>query len=155
MFCSFSMVMSVSYCHAMMLNCAMTDIRIRSMQGIVWLQKNYSMFFFLITFFFQCKTSWRISHIVLGFVFKYKRYPPHGSCSLLVEEGVPWQRLRAPPVSATAHELYLSESLDDLRPGDHVEVQWRRSKKFPYGMYMLFNPIAYQHSLHKDLLIYS
>ncbi|KAH7297953.1 hypothetical protein KP509_25G020700 [Ceratopteris richardii] len=61
------------------------------------------------------------------------RYPPHGSCSPFLEEGISWDRVRKPPVSTTAHELYRSFSLKDLRPDDHIEVQWRRNKRFPYG----------------------
>lgn len=61
------------------------------------------------------------------------RYPPHGRRTMVVEEGVPWERLRASPVETSAHELHLSDCLADLRPGDHVEIQWRRNKEFPYG----------------------
>ncbi|CAA7389002.1 unnamed protein product [Spirodela intermedia] len=42
-------------------------------------------------------------------------------------------RLRAPPVESSAHDLHVSDCLADLRPGDHVEIQWRRNKEFPYG----------------------
>ncbi|KAL3699611.1 hypothetical protein R1sor_017633 [Riccia sorocarpa] len=61
------------------------------------------------------------------------RYPPHGPRAIVVEECVPWSRLRAPPVDTSAHELHASDCLEELRPGDHVEVQWRRNKEFPYG----------------------
>eukprot|EP00250_Pteridium_aquilinum_P012263 c20608_g1_i1 orf=298-1392(-) len=61
------------------------------------------------------------------------RYPPHGSRTVVTEEGVQWNRLRAPPIPTQAHELHESDCLDVLRPGDHVEVQWRRNKDFPYG----------------------
>ncbi|CAM6095830.1 unnamed protein product [Calypogeia fissa] len=61
------------------------------------------------------------------------RYPPHGPRTIVVEEGVPWSRLRAPPMDTSAHDLHLSDCLEELRPGDHVEVQWRRNKEFPYG----------------------
>lgn len=50
-----------------------------------------------------------------------------------MEEGVQWDRLRAPPVDTPAHDLHISDCLNDLRPGDHIEIQWRRSKEFPYG----------------------
>lgn len=61
------------------------------------------------------------------------RYPPHGSRTAVTEEGVQWKRLRPPPTGTNAHELHQSDCLDVLRPGDHVEVQWRRNKGFPYG----------------------
>uniref|UniRef100_A0A7I4B8Y0 F-box domain-containing protein n=1 Tax=Physcomitrium patens TaxID=3218 RepID=A0A7I4B8Y0_PHYPA len=61
------------------------------------------------------------------------RYPPHGQRTAVVEEGVQWERLRAPPVETPAHDLHQSDCLADLKPGDCVEVQWRRNKDFPYG----------------------
>ncbi|CAK9266992.1 unnamed protein product [Sphagnum jensenii] len=61
------------------------------------------------------------------------RYPPHGPQTIVVEEGVRWERLRSPPLDTPAHDLYLSDCHDKLQPGDHVEVQWHRNKDFPYG----------------------
>ncbi|KAL8480198.1 hypothetical protein ACS0TY_026936 [Phlomoides rotata] len=57
------------------------------------------------------------------------RYPPHGT----IESGVTWDRLRAPPVDNCPYHLHISDCLYDLQPGDHVEIQWRRNKEFPYG----------------------
>ncbi|KAK8941260.1 F-box protein [Platanthera zijinensis] len=62
----------------------------------------------------------------------YARYPPHGKRVPAVEE-VPWERIRAPSVSTSAHDLHISVCLNDLNPGDHIEIQWRRNKEFPYG----------------------
>ncbi|KAF4371978.1 F-box protein At2g26850 [Cannabis sativa] len=61
------------------------------------------------------------------------RYPPHGRRAVAVETGVPWERLRAPPVETPPHDLHLSDCLHELCPGDHIEIQWRRNKEFPYG----------------------
>ncbi|OAY77467.1 F-box protein [Ananas comosus] len=61
------------------------------------------------------------------------RYPPHGRRTIVIEEGVQWDRLRPPPVDTPAHDLHVSDCLNDLRPGDHIEIQWRRNKEFPYG----------------------
>lgn len=61
------------------------------------------------------------------------RYPPHGRRAATVEHGVLWERLRAPPVDTPPHDLHISDCLCDLHPGDHVEIQWRRNKEFPYG----------------------
>ncbi|XP_047176106.1 F-box protein At2g26850-like [Vigna umbellata] len=61
------------------------------------------------------------------------RYPPHGRRAVAVEHGIPWERLRAPPVDTPPHDLHISDCLHDLHPGDHVEIQWRRNKEFPYG----------------------
>ncbi|XP_010922076.1 F-box protein At2g32560 [Elaeis guineensis] len=63
----------------------------------------------------------------------YARYPPHGRRPVNIEEGVEWDRLRAPPVDTPAHDLHVSDCLNDLCPGDHIEIQWRRNKEFPYG----------------------
>lgn len=61
------------------------------------------------------------------------RYPPHGPRPPVLEEYVQWDRIRAPPLDNPPRNLYASECLDDLRPGDHIEIQWRRNKEFPYG----------------------
>ncbi|KAL6202700.1 hypothetical protein ACLB2K_026405 [Fragaria x ananassa] len=61
------------------------------------------------------------------------RYPPHGRRAVATENCVPWERLRAPPVDTLPHDLHISDCLNDLRPGDHIEIQWRRNKEFPYG----------------------
>ncbi|KAK4773585.1 hypothetical protein SAY87_028604 [Trapa incisa] len=59
------------------------------------------------------------------------RYPPHGRRAAATEGDVTWNRLRAPPVNT--RDLHRSSCLSDLRPGDHIEIQWRRNKEFPYG----------------------
>ncbi|KAL0732689.1 hypothetical protein Bca4012_008898 [Brassica carinata] len=61
------------------------------------------------------------------------RYPPHGRRAVAIEKGVTWERLRAAPLEASPHHLHVSESLNELKPGDHIEIQWRRNKEFPYG----------------------
>ncbi|KAJ0977978.1 hypothetical protein J5N97_013452 [Dioscorea zingiberensis] len=63
----------------------------------------------------------------------HARYPPHGRRTVVIEEGVQWDRLRASPVDTSAHELHISDCLPELWPGDHIEIQWRRNKEFPYG----------------------
>ncbi|KAJ3676566.1 hypothetical protein LUZ60_003978 [Juncus effusus] len=61
------------------------------------------------------------------------RYPPHGRRTVVLEENVNWDRVRAPPVSTPAHDLHLSDCLHELEPGNHIEIQWRRNAEFPYG----------------------
>ncbi|WJX38003.1 hypothetical protein P8452_25708 [Trifolium repens] len=61
------------------------------------------------------------------------RYPAHGRRGEARECGIPWERLRAPPIDNSPHDLYISDCLYDLHPGDHIEIQWRRNKEFPYG----------------------
>ncbi|XP_031266295.1 F-box protein At2g32560-like [Pistacia vera] len=50
-----------------------------------------------------------------------------------VEENISWDRLRAPPTDTPSNVLHISDCLDDLKPGDHIEIQWRRNKEFPFG----------------------
>ncbi|KAH7677306.1 F-box domain-containing protein [Dioscorea alata] len=57
------------------------------------------------------------------------RYPPYGT----MEGGVQWERLRDPPVVISAHELHVSDCLNELRPGDHIEIQWRSNTEYLYG----------------------
>nr|GMD39877.1 F-box protein At2g26850-like isoform X1 [Ipomoea batatas] len=61
----------------------------------------------------------------------WARYPAYGRRS--VEENIVFDRLRAPPVGTSAYVLHKSDCLNDLKPNDHIEIQWRRSKEFPYG----------------------
>ncbi|XP_010510850.1 PREDICTED: F-box protein At2g26850-like [Camelina sativa] len=61
------------------------------------------------------------------------RFPPHGRRAIAVEKDVTWERIRATPIDASPHHLYISDSLKELKPGDHIEIQWRRNKEFPYG----------------------
>ncbi|KAH0465847.1 hypothetical protein IEQ34_005950 [Dendrobium chrysotoxum] len=63
----------------------------------------------------------------------HAKYPPHGRRTIVIEEGVEWDRIRAPPIDTLAHDLHISDCLHDLHPGDHIEIQWRRNKEFPYG----------------------
>ncbi|KAM7272974.1 hypothetical protein ACFE04_027638 [Oxalis oulophora] len=65
------------------------------------------------------------------------RYPPHGRRAIAVENCVPWERLRAPPVDTPPHDLHDSDCLNELKPGDHIEIQWRRNKDFPYGLFLV------------------
>lgn len=61
------------------------------------------------------------------------RYPPHGRRAVAIESGIQWERLRAAPVDTPPHDLHASDCLNELHPGDHIEIQWRRNKEFPYG----------------------
>ncbi|KAL3533532.1 hypothetical protein ACH5RR_007053 [Cinchona calisaya] len=59
------------------------------------------------------------------------RYTAHGRQT--IEDNIEWNRIRAPAVDTPATVLHVSDCLNDLKPGDHIEVQWRRNKDFPYG----------------------
>ncbi|CAH2058566.1 unnamed protein product [Thlaspi arvense] len=59
------------------------------------------------------------------------RYSAHGRRA--AEENVTWQRLRPSLIDAESRDLHVSDCLQELRPGDQFEIQWRRTKEFPYG----------------------
>lgn len=59
------------------------------------------------------------------------RYPSYGR--RIIEEDIEWNRLRAPTVDTPPYVLHVSDCLNDLKPDDHIEIQWRKSKEFPYG----------------------
>ncbi|XP_059288351.1 F-box protein At2g26850-like isoform X2 [Lycium ferocissimum] len=59
------------------------------------------------------------------------RYPAYGR--RIIEEEIEWNRLRAPTVDTPSYVLHVSDCLNDLKPDDHFEIQWRKSKEFPYG----------------------
>ncbi|KAG2683621.1 hypothetical protein I3843_10G040300 [Carya illinoinensis] len=59
------------------------------------------------------------------------RYSAHGRRTQ--EENIEWDRLRAPPVDTPPYVLHVSDCLNELKPGDHIEIQWRRKKEFPHG----------------------
>ncbi|KAM7269598.1 hypothetical protein ACFE04_025095 [Oxalis oulophora] len=50
-----------------------------------------------------------------------------------MEENITWERIRAPPFDITTHVLHISDCLHDLKPGDHIEIQWRRNNDISYG----------------------
>ncbi|KAL0419494.1 UNVERIFIED_CONTAM: F-box protein [Sesamum radiatum] len=70
--------------------------------------------------------------IITFFWLMMSRYPPHGRRAITTETGVTWDRLRA-PLLILPHDLHISDCLTELQPGDHIEIQWRRNKEFPYG----------------------
>ncbi|XP_027351103.1 F-box protein At2g26850-like [Abrus precatorius] len=50
----------------------------------------------------------------------------------MIEENVEWERLRVSPVETSARDFYMSNCMNDLKPGDQIEIQMRRRKEFPY-----------------------
>ncbi|EXC34973.1 F-box protein [Morus notabilis] len=50
------------------------------------------------------------------------------------ETNIKWDRLRAPPVDTLdPFTPHVSDYLHDLKPGDHIEIQWKSHDKSPYG----------------------
>lgn len=48
--------------------------------------------------------------------------------------------VRVPVVDSHPYVVHVSDCLDNLKPGDHIEIQWRGSIQAPYGI--LLNPQA-------------
>ncbi|CAJ1915207.1 unnamed protein product [Sphenostylis stenocarpa] len=44
----------------------------------------------------------------------------------MIEENVPWDRLRISPVETSQRVFYMSNCMNDLKPGDQIEIQMRR-----------------------------
>ena len=74
--------------------------------------------------------------------FSLFRYSAHGRRA--AEENVTWQRLRPALVETESRDLHVSDCLQGLRPGDHFEIQWRRTKEFPYGWW--FGVVGHLHN---------
>ena len=47
---------------------------------------------------------------------------------MVLEDGVQWDRVRAPPVDTLAHDLHASDCLHELRPGDHMRFSGEGTK---------------------------
>ena len=45
---------------------------------------------------------------------------------------IQWDKLRAPPVDTPACDGHMSDCLQDLKPGDHIEIEWKASRDIPY-----------------------
>jgi hypothetical protein len=120
-------------CLAMMQNWAMTAIQTPSVPGnnfpLETFQSSQIWKFSLLS---QMQNSCNPSSLQQLIRVRSVQISPHGPRTIVVEEEVQWEGLRSPPLDTPPHDLYLSDCLDKLQPGDHVEVQWRRSKDFPH-----------------------
>ncbi|KAK7279001.1 hypothetical protein RJT34_24042 [Clitoria ternatea] len=47
-------------------------------------------------------------------------------------KNIEWDMVRAPAIDSLPNVLYVSDCLDNLKPGDHIEIQWRGSTQCPY-----------------------
>ncbi|KAK4761420.1 hypothetical protein SAY87_029304 [Trapa incisa] len=87
--------------------------------------------------------SHRVKLLQQGFVVHQKLNCPHASYSMqtdfqaAVETITQVKTLALVPFTRKANtppqELHVSDCLSCLRPGDHIEIQWRKSEEFPYG----------------------
>lgn len=51
----------------------------------------------------------------------------------MIEGNIQWDRLRLSPVETSARAFYMSNCMNDLKPGDQIEIQIRRRKDSPYS----------------------
>ncbi|CAJ1915138.1 unnamed protein product [Sphenostylis stenocarpa] len=54
-----------------------------------------------------------------------------------VGSNIQWDKLRAPPIDMPPCDEYVSDCLQDLKPGDHVEIQRRSRNGIPYGRFLV------------------
>lgn len=52
---------------------------------------------------------------------------------------IQWDMLRAPPVDSSPCDRNVSDCLQDLKPGDHIEIQWKSSTEIRYGRFLEIN----------------
>ncbi|KAK4412838.1 F-box protein [Sesamum alatum] len=74
------------------------------------------------------------------------RYPGQGRS--MIEEGIEWDRIRAPSVDTPANVVHISDCLHELKPDDHIEIQWRKNKEFPYGWW--YGVVGHQDSCNAN-----
>ncbi|TKY62713.1 F-box protein [Spatholobus suberectus] len=51
----------------------------------------------------------------------------------MIEGNIQWDRLRLSPVETSPRIFYMSNCMNDLKPGDQIEIQMRRRKDSPYN----------------------
>lgn len=51
----------------------------------------------------------------------------------MIEGNIQWDRLRLSPVETSPRAFYMSNCMNDLKPGDQIEIQIRRRKDSPYN----------------------
>jgi len=61
---------------------------------------------------------------------------------------IQWDNLRAPPVDTPPCVRFVSDCLQELKPGDHIEIQRRYRRETPYGMFLL---ILFSYSCNLNL----
>ncbi|GMN21349.1 hypothetical protein TIFTF001_047267 [Ficus carica] len=49
------------------------------------------------------------------------------------ENNVEWDRVRAPPLDVPPFMPHVSDCLRDLKPGDHIEIQWKSRTDLPFA----------------------
>ncbi|KAL2945960.1 hypothetical protein AAZX31_U016500 [Glycine max] len=62
----------------------------------------------------------------------FKSRSPTGGWRM-IEGNIQRDRLRLAPAETSPMTFYMSNSMNDLKPGDHIEIQIRRRKESPYN----------------------
>jgi len=52
----------------------------------------------------------------------------------LIGKNIEWDMVRAPSLQISPYLLHVSHSLQNLKPEDHIEIQWRPNAQSPYGI---------------------
>ncbi|KAL2326690.1 hypothetical protein Fmac_025748 [Flemingia macrophylla] len=47
-------------------------------------------------------------------------------------KNIEWDMVRVPTVDSPPYVMHISDCLDDLKPEDHIEIQWRGNTQCPY-----------------------
>jgi len=50
--------------------------------------------------------------------------------------------VRAPTVDTPPYVVHVSHCVDNLKPEDHIEIQWRPNTQCPYGIILNSNIIC-------------
>lgn len=54
---------------------------------------------------------------------------------------IKWDRLRVTPPENSPHAVHISSCLDDLKPGDHIEIQWRDHQESLFGTFYVLKSL--------------
>lgn len=52
---------------------------------------------------------------------------------LMIGRNIGWDKVRATPVETPPNALHVSDDRSNLKPGDHIEIQFRISRQEFYG----------------------
>ncbi|XP_027934575.1 F-box protein At2g32560-like [Vigna unguiculata] len=53
----------------------------------------------------------------------------------LIGKNIEWDMVRAPSLQISPYLLHVSHSLQNLKPEDHIEIQWRPNAQSPYDWF--------------------
>ncbi|KAJ7972111.1 F-box protein [Quillaja saponaria] len=76
----------------------------------------------------------KLSDALLHYDFQTDKFVARYSYNGRDVFNITWDRLRATPSETRPHVLHVSACLNDLKPGDHIEIQWRSSKEASRGL---------------------